>query len=169
MREYQGGTKTQVQGLGLLWTLPLGWTPWRTHSPDSNKICLPSLLTCYLHKSRISDVTFGFTLHESEGMCVSLLLLLYLCYLPVPRTPCTSQLHCCFRTYAIFTNIFHKEVMVYPKCCQTLSHICWVVASFLFIVQERRNISIGNIISFVCFLGSLVTWGTWAWTQGPPL
>jgi hypothetical protein len=53
-----------------------------------------SLLTCKLHKSRISDVTFDFTLHESEGMCVSLLLLLtYVTYLSqVPPAPasCTA-------------------------------------------------------------------------------
>jgi hypothetical protein len=123
---YQGGTKTQVQGLGLLCSSALGINHLKDTQSRFQQNLPTSLLTCNLHLSRISDVTFAFTLHESEGMGV-LPLLLYLCYLPDPRMPYTSQIHWCSRTYAIFTNIFYKEVMAIQnaiKLFHTFVELC---------------------------------------------
>jgi hypothetical protein len=112
MREYLDGTKTQVQGLGLLWTSALEII----HLKDTQSKFQQNLptFTTHLQLAQIQSLRCDICL-PLRGIRRNLHIasaLTYLCYLPVPCTPCTSQFHWWPRTSAIFTNIFYKKVVV---------------------------------------------------------
>jgi hypothetical protein len=96
---------------------------------------------------------FTFYTTHKESACCSCFN--NLCYLPVPGTPCTNQMHCPSRNYTRITyqqyyqRVSSQGVMVGPKHKSNYFTNLWTaVSSFMFIVQGRNNLPIGNISSY---------------------
>jgi hypothetical protein len=118
--------------------LPLGLTTWRTHSPDSNKICLLrySLATCTYPESQMWHL-LSLYMSQKEWVCCHsyFTYVTYLtqgCHTPARSTDVPELM----QYLQIF---FTKKWWLSKMLSNSFTHLL-SVSSFLFIVQERRNI-----------------------------
>jgi hypothetical protein len=96
---------------------------WPTVQTPKESLLLYYLLATNLHKSRISDHTFVFTLHYSEGICILLLLLLTWTKYPMYQSA-ARPFQRLSKTYisTVLPQCFFTVIEVYNKKDMKLFH-----------------------------------------------